>query len=52
MDRAANLTKIDYKDDVVGTGRTAMAGMTVGVRLELRENDEKGEVLEKTPEGK
>lgn len=52
IDRAANLTKIDYKDDVIGTGRTAMAGMTVGVRLELRENDEKGEMLEKTPEGK
>ena len=52
MDRAANLTKIDYKDIDSGTGRTAMDGMTVGVRLELRENDENGKLLEKTEEGK
>ncbi|CAL6041411.1 Peptidylprolyl_isomerase [Hexamita inflata] len=46
MDRSTNKTQIDYKDVINGTGKTAMPNKTIRIKLILRENNEKGKILE------
>ena len=52
MDRAINATKVEYKDSVVGSGKTAIQGSKVSILTEIRENNEKGKLIEKTEESK